>query len=400
LVELLFARREDELAVAITTGQQFVREYQRHLLLKPLASGGAATISLWSRSSVMLLPMAVKWEGNLGRMRSEYAPGARNAVRACLNVGAGDRVAVVRDQGRLAIAEAVEEEAAATGADVRSWLMEDQVERPAREFPRRLAEDIQTYQPTVSYFIGDGYPGELAFRQPMRELLVDRLRCRHGHMIGIDHQLMLEGMAGDYEEVYATTRRVWEVVRQASKIEVATRLGTELTANFSGRHRWLPCDGRYWEQGQWGNLPEGETFTAPQGLDGVLVGEELGDHFAGKYGLLPEPISIKIRGGRVSSVELPGRPGLVREVEAYFGQHPDSNRAGEFAIGTNTGLQHIVGNFLQDEKFPGVHVAFGDPYGSETGADWSCPSHVDVLASHADIWVDGRQIMENGQFHL
>ncbi len=333
-------------------------------------------------------------------MRSEYAPGARNAVRACLNVAANDRVAVIKDKGRLAIAEAIEEEARATGAEVRSWLMEDLIQRPAREFPRRLAEEILAFEPSVSYFIGEGLLGELAFRQPMLELLQGRLRCRHGHMIGIDHQLMLEGMAGDYEEIYSVTRRVWEVARQASKIEVATRLGTELTATFSPSRRWVPCDGRYWEQGQWGNLPEGETFTAPLSLDGVLVGEELGDHFAPKYGLLPEPISIRVKEGRFQSVELSSRPDLVREVEAYFGQSPNSNRVGEFAIGTNTGLRKIVGNFLQDEKFPGVHVAFGDPYGSATGADWSCPSHVDVLASQADVWVDGRKIMEAGRFQL
>ena len=79
-------------------------------------------------------------------------------------------------------------------------------------------------------------------------------------------------------------------------------------------------------------------------------------------------------------------------------QDPNSSRVGEFAIGTNVGLSEIVGNFLQDEKFPGVHIAFGDPYGFETGADWDCPWHVDVLASHATISVDGRNIMENGRF--
>ena len=91
-------------------------------------------------------------------------------------------------------------------------------------------------------------------------------------------------------------------------------------------------------------------------------------------------------------------PEIRAEIEAYLSQSPNSNRAGEFAIGTNVGLTTIVGNFLQDEKFPGVHVAFGDLYGHQTGADWECPSHVDVLASRADVWVDGRQIMEDGRF--
>ena len=48
-------------------------------------------------------------------MRPEYAPGARNAVRTCLGIRAGDRVAVVKDRGRLDIAEAIEEETREAG---------------------------------------------------------------------------------------------------------------------------------------------------------------------------------------------------------------------------------------------------------------------------------------------
>ena len=39
----------------------------------------------------------------------------------------------------------------------------------------------------------------------------------------------------------------------------------------------------------------------------------------------------------------------------YLQTDKESARAGEFAIGTNIGLTRLVGNLLQDEKFPGVH---------------------------------------------
>jgi aminopeptidase len=330
----------------------------------------------------------------------EYAPAARNAVRTCLGIHSGDRVAVIWDRDRAEIAEAIEQEAAAAGGEVRGWTMEDWVRRPATEFPRSLAGELLAFQPTASFFIAGGEPGELAFRQPMLRLLTEELRCRHGHMIGIDRELMLDGMAVDYEEVYRVTRQVFEIVRQAERIEVATQLGTELTATFSKHRRWISSDARYHEQGRWGNLPEGEVFTAPMTVDGLLVGEEMGDHFAARYGLFDEPVRIRVQQGRVRSVETPGNAALKAEIEGYLAQSTDSNRAGEFAIGTNVGLTRITGNFLQDEKFPGVHVAFGDPYGADTGADWSCQSHVDVLASRADVYVDGRQIMESGRFKL
>jgi aminopeptidase len=330
-------------------------------------------------------------------MLSEYAPGARNAVRTCLNVHSRDRVVLISDRGRADIAEAIVEESREAGGDVAVWTMEEWVERPASEFPRALADEIIAYRPTVSFFIAEGQPGELAFRMPMLQLLPRQLGCRHAHMIGVDRALMLDGMTVNYEEVHRVTQRVHEIVRHASRIDVSTRLGTELTATFSSRHRWVPCDGRYWEQGRWGNLPEGEVFTAPLSVEGLLVGEELGDHFAPRYGVLEEPVRLHVKGGRAVGVELPGHPGIRAELEAYLAQSPDSDRAGEFAIGTNVGLTRIVGNFTQDEKFPGVHVAFGDPYGDETGADWQCPTHVDVLASRADVWVDGRQVMEDGR---
>ena len=52
---------------------------------------------------------------------------------------------------------------------------------------------------------------------------------------------------------------------------------------------------------------------------------------------------------------------------------------GEFAIGTNIGVRDVIGNILQDEKIPGVHIAFGNPYGAHTGAEWDCSTHIDVV---------------------
>ena len=71
---------------------------------------------------------------------------------------------------------------------------------------------------------------------------------------------------------------------------------------------------------------------------------------------------------------------------------------GEFAIGTNIGVHDVIGNILQDEKIPGIHIAFGNPYGAHTGADWYSATHIDVVGRQFDIWIDGRQIMHGGAF--
>jgi len=74
------------------------------------------------------------------------------------------------------------------------------------------------------------------------------------------------------------------------------------------------------------------------------------------------------------------------------------NRIGEFAIGTNTGLTELIYNILQDEKFPGVHIAFGSPLPGKTGANWDSKAHVDGVIKNPSIYVDGEMIMDKGEF--
>jgi leucyl aminopeptidase (aminopeptidase T) len=47
-----------------------------------------------------------------------------------------------------------------------------------------------------------------------------------------------------------------------------------------------------------------------------------------------------------------------------------------------------------------VHIAFGDPYGSQTHADWKSKTHVDVLTRKCDVWIDDDQVIEKGQYQL
>ena len=60
----------------------------------------------------------------------------------------------------------------------------------------------------------------------------------------------------------------------------------------------------------------------------------------------------------------------------------------------------MIGVLLQDEKIPGVHLAFGDPYGSQTHADWKSRTHVDVLTRGCDVWIDDEQVIAAGQYLL
>ncbi|MBW2261589.1 MAG: aminopeptidase, partial [Deltaproteobacteria bacterium] len=91
-------------------------------------------------------------------------------------------------------------------------------------------------------------------------------------------------------------------------------------------------------------------------------------------------------------------------VETYrkivFESDENSDRIGEFAFGTNIGLTHLIGCMLQDEKFPSVHMATGDPLGSATKATWTSKTHVDGVITNTTAEVDDRLIMKDGKYTI
>jgi aminopeptidase len=324
--------------------------------------------------------------------------GAENAVR-CMGVTAQDRLFIITDYARESIAREVAAAALARHADVTVRFLEHYGERPLTFFPDELRQDIVAARPTVTFYIATPQPGEIGMRIPLLPFLAQELKVRHGHMIGIDEALMADGMCADYDEVFSLTNQVYGLVRNAKTIHVTSEKGSDVTATFHENWKWIPCHGRYHEQGRWGNLPEGEVFTAPATVDGVLVCDVLGDYFSEKYGVLKHPVTITVKGGYITEISSENEA-LAQELRDYLFSTPNGNRAGEFAIGTLTSLKKLTGNLLQDEKMPGLHVAFGNPYPQFTCADWDAKVHVDVIPTSCTIEVDGRVIMRNGEFTI
>jgi aminopeptidase len=324
--------------------------------------------------------------------------GAENAIR-CMGVTEKDRVFIFTDFERGGIARRVASAALARHADVTVRFLEHYGERPLTVFSDELRNELIQARPTVTYYIATAKPGEIAFRMPLLPFLAKELKVRHGHMIGIDENLMGEGMCADYDEVFTLTNKIYEIVRHAKEIHVTSAKGSDVTATFHPDWKWIPCHGRYSEQGKWGNLPEGEVFTAPATVDGVLVCDVLGDFFSEKYGVLKHPVTLTVKDGYITTVACEDAE-IEKDVRDYFFSTPNGNRAGEFAIGTLTSLTKLSGNLLQDEKMPGLHVAFGNPYPEFTGADWDAKIHVDVIPSRCTIWIDGKEIMRDGKFTI
>jgi leucyl aminopeptidase (aminopeptidase T) len=326
---------------------------------------------------------------------SELLPGARNAIRVCLNVQPAERVTVITDRECESIAASLVHEIEQVGAPYRLFVLEDVASRPLTGLPAVIADDMERSQ--VSIFAVHVQTNELVSRMQMTDI-VNRRRMRHAHMVNINRQIMLEGMRADYHKVDRLSTKVLDLVSVAREIHATTPAGSDFRATLNPQYRWLKTSGLI-SPDKWGNLPGGEVFTTPGEVNGVFVIDGVvGDYLCERFGSLEHtPLTVRIKHNRLTEAYSANKE-LESAFWAYTHTDENSDRVGEFAIGTNIELTHVIGHILQDEKFPGIHIAFGNPYGAHTGADWFSSTHIDVVGTRFDIWVDGQQIMHEGRF--
>jgi aminopeptidase len=327
----------------------------------------------------------------------ELTPGARNGVEVCLGVQPKEKVTVITDQATKEIAASLVHELERVGSRYQVWILEDLAPRPLAGLPQEIALDLETSQ--VSIFAVQAQPNELRSRMQMTDI-VNRRRIRHAHMVNVNRQIMLEGMRADFLKVDRISTKIVDLVRKAKQIRAKTPAGTDLRADLNPEYRWLKTSGIISPE-KWGNLPGGEIFTTPGEVNGTFVIDGVvGDWLCVKFGDLREnPLTIQVKNNRLAEAHSSNRE-LEDDFWRYTHTDENSDRVGEFAIGTNIELKDVIGQILQDEKYPGVHIAFGNPYGAHTGAEWYSSTHIDVVGRKFDIWVDGAQIMRSGKFLL
>ena len=324
-------------------------------------------------------------------------PGAKNAVEVCLGVRAGEKVAVIADEVSRGVAASLEQALEEQGARFTGLLLEDFGPRPMTVAPEPVLEALE--KTDVGVLCMTPQPGELGARMAIVRV-VERRQIRYAHMVGVTPEIMQQGMRADYRKVDELSERLRERMQRAEALTVKTDAGTSFSAHFDRQLDWVKTSGLISPK-YWSNLPAGEVFTTPATVDGTFVCDATaGDYFNGKYGdLQATPLVMEIERGRLVGVDCP-RKDLEEEFWKYCHTDENSDRVGELAFGTNLGLSRMIGILLQDEKFPGVHIAFGDPYGSQTHANWKSRTHIDVLTRNCDVWIDEDQVIEKGHYQM
>ena len=146
------------------------------------------------------------------------------------------------------------------------------------------------------------------------------------------------------------------------------------------------------------NMPSGEIFSGP-------VEESVNGWVKFNYPAI-------MAGREVSGIELVFEDGKVVKAKAEKNEpfllqmldaDPGARYLGEFAIGTNEGIQQFTKSILYDEKIAGtIHMALGNGY-PETGSINKSAIHWDMICDMRDggeIFVDGDLFYRSGKFMI
>ena len=162
---------------------------------------------------------------------------------------------------------------------------------------------------------------------------------------------------------------------------------TDLKFEVTGR-KWQNCDGHV-------NFPDGEIFTGP--IEHSVNGYIRYTYPACSFGREVEDIRLQFKDGRViKATAAKNEPFLLKMLEIDEG----ARYVGEFAFGTNPGIQRFTKNILFDEKIGGtIHLALGMGY-PESGSKSKSAIHWDMVCDLRDggeVRVDETLFLKDGK---
>jgi aminopeptidase len=163
---------------------------------------------------------------------------------------------------------------------------------------------------------------------------------------------------------------------------------TDLRLTIAGRS-FINSDGKH-------NMPSGEVFTGP--VEDSAEGRVYFSYPAIYQGREVTGIRLWFEKGKVVKATAKKNEDFLHRI---LDTDEGARSLGEFAIGTNKGIDRFTGQILFDEKIHGsFHMAVGKGY-PETGSKNSSAVHWDMICdmrAGGEIWVDDELLYKDGQF--
>jgi len=310
-------------------------------------------------------------------MNSSLRTPARTAVEQCMNLQPGESCAIVTDDKRKAIGEALYRVATEITDDtvfLRYPPGDQHGEEPPEPVAAAMAAADVVLAPTTK---------SLSHTEARSE--ANAAGARVATLPGITEAVFLMGLDADYDAIAGHCRDVLAQVEGADEIRVTSPQGTDITFEL-GEREWKLDTGIVHEPGEMSNLPAGEVFVSPTTATGTFVV----DGTMMPHGELDgDLLRFEVEDGQVTEI---GDDAVREQIEDAAETAGDAAyNLAELGIGTNVAVRDLVGSVLLDEKAGGtVHIAIGDDHA--IGGDTHAPIHLDGILREPTVFADGKAV--------
>jgi len=303
---------------------------------------------------------------------------ARTAIEQCCELSADESCAIVTDDEREPIGEALYEVASEVTDEasiLRYPVAEQHGAEPAAPVAAAMRASDVFLAPTKKSLSHTRARGDAC-----------EAGARGATLPGITEDVFTTGLAADYESIETECEELLKRVADASEIRVTSSQGTDITFQ-PGDREWLADTGLVRDPGEFSNLPAGEVFVSPETANGTYVV----DGTMMPHGLLEDgrTLTFEVEDGLVTSI---GDDEIRDQIETAAEEVGDAAyNLAELGIGTNLAVDELVGSVLLDEKAGGtVHIAIGDDAG--IGGNTDAPLHLDGILREPTVYADGEEI--------
>jgi leucyl aminopeptidase (aminopeptidase T) len=310
-------------------------------------------------------------------MNSSLRKPAATAVDQCMNLQSDESCAIVTDDKRTAIGEALYR--------VASEITDDAV---ILRYPPGDQHGAEPPEPVAAAMAGADVvltPTTKSLSHTEARSAANDAGARVATLPGITDGVFLMGLDADYESIARHCRDVLEQVERADEIRVTSPQGTDITFDVTGKE-WRLDTGIVHEAGEMSNLPAGEIFLSPTSADGTFAV----DGTMMPHGQLEDQLlEFTVEDGTVTEI---GDDAVRQQVEDAAEEVGDAAyNLAELGIGTNVAVTDLVGSVLLDEKAGGtVHIAIGDDHA--IGGDTTAPIHLDGILTEPTVLADGVEV--------
>ncbi len=322
--------------------------------------------------------------------------GAQKVINDCMGVKEGERVLIIADTEKQDIGKALFKAAINVKSEAMFLVMLPR-SRHGEEPPQGITELMKYMNVVVAPTVCS-----LTHTQARRE--ASGVGVRIATMPNISEAMFSKGgLTADFQAVRKRIEEVYEMIKSAETAHITTALGTDLEMKISAE-RWVMDTGILWKKGEFGNLPAGELFQAPE--EGTANGILIVDGAMAGVPKLDKPIEITVKDGFAKKIE--GGSSAHRLREILINASEKLNNAGdnpklvfniaELGIGMNDKAK-VIGSPLEDEKVLGtIHVALGD--NSTFGGNVRAGIHLDGIVMKPTLMLDDVELIKNGKLRL